>query len=662
MKKWLVSLLCASVGVASLGLALTNVSAGAEEGASVTTITMEMTDAAEIRANDPIGIRFQTTYTITPADDTVDVDAFLADYTFGTLVIPSDLLEGELTLETAKVVDIPQKVWATGSDDTTKIMNSVLAGIPDEADYYKRDLTARSYYTVGGVTTYAATSVKRNIAEVAAAALNDGKTGATYDKYVNAIATGVDIVEDGVDMVVGGVETITATTAPVGYSVVWSSDNSAVATVNKNGAITAKANGTANITATFGNYSDTITVTVADCVARDGSEIVYTVAESSVSNTTYAQVAEGTEIGGRTGVYQYTSTAVEWTEKLNVKEAGHSNADGSVGEAKKASFSQFKKKGYNYVAFDIYMTSGSYASIGAMLDREGDGEEYTTDAYASDKLTAGALTAEKNENITVYNSEGWIVGAVNANEWYTIVVDYSVITTAKYANQAGAYTRIEIGGINGTIYLDEVRYYGTDVWKDTIETKEYISSDGSEFENAKISSGTDAFGYTLVTDENDTYFGKYKFTGGSGWGDKISIKHARHIGANAAYSISTAAFNMASKGYNYVVFDYCLVSGGIAISSPEYTYAEDGTYTVAQPYKRILGTWGDGSSTRITRYEQGTNTLVTGYGTGWYTIVVAYQTNSNPGSAWHGIDISAIQDNTVAYIGNVSYYTTNPVV
>ena len=43
----------------------------------------------------------------------------------------------------------------------------------------------------------------------------------------------------------------------------WSSDNTAVATVDENGVVTGVAKGTANITVTVGNVSKTVPVTVA---------------------------------------------------------------------------------------------------------------------------------------------------------------------------------------------------------------------------------------------------------------------------------------------------------------------------------------------------------------------------------------------------------------
>lgn len=64
---------------------------------------------------------------------------------------------------------------------------------------------------------------------------------------------------------VGGTETLTATVKPddaTNKTVTWSSDNTAVATVDSTGKVTAKAEGTAKITATAGKQKAECTVTV----------------------------------------------------------------------------------------------------------------------------------------------------------------------------------------------------------------------------------------------------------------------------------------------------------------------------------------------------------------------------------------------------------------
>ena len=136
-KKFIAPLLCAAVGTASLSLAITNaISVNAETNELI----MTMTNAASIRYDEPTGIRFETTYSATDFSE-------YESYSFGTLVIPTDMLEEneELTHETENVQDIKKIGWYdAASTDNEKVMRSVLTGIPNT--YYGRILTARSYY------------------------------------------------------------------------------------------------------------------------------------------------------------------------------------------------------------------------------------------------------------------------------------------------------------------------------------------------------------------------------------------------------------------------------------------------------------------------------------------------------------------------------------
>ncbi len=83
--------------------------------------------------------------------------------------------------------------------------------------------------------------------------------------------TGVSLNKTSTSLTVGSSETLTATVAPANatnQAVTWSSDNTAVATVNQNGKVTAVAAGTATITVTTadGNKTATCTVTVSAAV------------------------------------------------------------------------------------------------------------------------------------------------------------------------------------------------------------------------------------------------------------------------------------------------------------------------------------------------------------------------------------------------------------
>lgn len=92
------------------------------------------------------------------------------------------------------------------------------------------------------------------------------------DTYIKSIVpevaipcTGITLSQTELTFAGGGNQTITATVTPINTTdaIVWTSDNTAVASVS-NGVVRAIYNGTATITATCGNYSATCSVTVSD--------------------------------------------------------------------------------------------------------------------------------------------------------------------------------------------------------------------------------------------------------------------------------------------------------------------------------------------------------------------------------------------------------------
>ena len=78
---------------------------------------------------------------------------------------------------------------------------------------------------------------------------------------------GITLSKTSLSLTVGNTSTLTATTTPSGQNVTWTSSNTSVATVSTSGLVTAKAQGSATITAkiTYNGktYSDTCNVTVS---------------------------------------------------------------------------------------------------------------------------------------------------------------------------------------------------------------------------------------------------------------------------------------------------------------------------------------------------------------------------------------------------------------
>ncbi len=91
--------------------------------------------------------------------------------------------------------------------------------------------------------------------------------------------TSLKLDQTEVELMPADTVTLTATTTPPGVTVVWSSDNDAVATVDANGKVTAVSDGTATITATCGKLTATCTVKVKDpgeatAIVLDKTEIL----------------------------------------------------------------------------------------------------------------------------------------------------------------------------------------------------------------------------------------------------------------------------------------------------------------------------------------------------------------------------------------------------
>ena len=100
---------------------------------------------------------------------------------------------------------------------------------------------------------------------------DDGSNGTENNQPQTVAVESVTLNKTQLTLDVGGEETLTATVTPdnaTDKTVTWSSDNTAVATV-ENGKITAVAAGTAMITATAGDKSATCTVTVNAPVTVD---------------------------------------------------------------------------------------------------------------------------------------------------------------------------------------------------------------------------------------------------------------------------------------------------------------------------------------------------------------------------------------------------------
>lgn len=187
----------------------------------------------------------------------------------GSLTITGDAKPSAALANYGKLVlncnmDAGKFVLAQGSDTLIKggtykftIEENERNGLKIEAGTFK-DLRKN-----GGSTVWGEDEIKNYL--VSGAKVSYDGTGNIKVWTVTMPVSGVALDKTSAELQVGKTLTLTATVTPdnaTDKTVTWTSNNDAVATVDTNGVVTAKAEGTATITATSGGKTATCTVTV----------------------------------------------------------------------------------------------------------------------------------------------------------------------------------------------------------------------------------------------------------------------------------------------------------------------------------------------------------------------------------------------------------------
>ncbi len=163
------------------------VKAEASEVQTVEGFTME--DKAEVRQYHFVGLRF-----LVNVESGVKGNSNYAGATYGTILIPEDMLDGELTINTANILNIPTSNWQNDEQYTAVLAGKKNAeaegGYDDLSEsYYNRNIVARGYMKVGDTYYYTTNTVTRNIGYVAAMNVKDGKGS----DQLNEIASKADV-------------------------------------------------------------------------------------------------------------------------------------------------------------------------------------------------------------------------------------------------------------------------------------------------------------------------------------------------------------------------------------------------------------------------------------------------------------------------------------
>lgn len=631
-----------------------------------------MDAGAGVRMDNPTGIRF----TANVGAKTKASLENATDVTFGMLIAPTLGSDGKLTLDdvsdtSVKAKNLVTAVWSDGSTDWTaetavKYNGAIVGGeaVDFPVDKYTTVLNAVGYvtYTVDDVTTteYTTNTANRSLAQAVANSVVNGveDTNGFLEKVLGL--TGVDIERESVDMVVGGKESV-ATSTYTQAGIVWDSTDKNVATV-ENGVITAVGKGTATVSVTLGDYTDSISVNVGDYV--QGSMMMV-----RTEDATYG-VYDGM-VNGRTGVYKYTDNNLDnCNDRLSVYESAH-----PVGVANSAipypnatsAYNGMKTKGYNYVTFDVCLAGGAFLRVDSMNARC----DYRV-GYAVNTET------QDNENISLYSRGVAIKDSeiVYADRWYTVVVDRE-----NTQETGSAWSFINFGGTGGTVYVDNVRYYGnkTDCEAYVLaNTKDgYVEYDGSELiwgSRTSVLTATTPYGLTAETVGGKTGVYKLDLTGSKGWSDKLMVYECGHStltngnletwfpfhGTNGVVdgvNFDNAFENMTNKGYNYVTIDVCFTSTSLLrCGAPESSGMANkrDDYQAGQAFSK-------NDNDCIALYKDGVlvttgTTIETGV---WYTLVFDHASaiaNRTAGQ-WSAMNFSG---QGVTYFDKVRYYSINP--
>lgn len=217
---------------------------------------------------------------------------------------------------------------------------------------------------------------------------------------------------------IGGQETLTITAFVPAYaseSATWASNNTTVATVNKNGVITAKALGDAEITATIGEVEKTCTVHV---VAVDVNSITLP-AEANVTLGSSLQL--NPKVDPAQAASEYTITY-----ESSAPEIATVDANGKVA---------------GVAAGDAIITA-------TIADKSAQITIHVVAAQMFSKVTDASTLAAKDTIIlaTIYESNGVIAGARDNKKLTALLNDVTVTETEAYADNA---CRFVLGTENG---------------------------------------------------------------------------------------------------------------------------------------------------------------------------------------------------------------------
>ncbi|VUZ23637.1 Uncharacterised protein, partial [Acetobacterium wieringae] len=324
-----------------------------------------------------------------------------------------------------------------------------------------KDFTAQvTISKAGTVVTSAKANIKirnlnNNISDITAYTLTN-YTG-TQDKFINTSKTLVVNDQARITKVVVGYGSAAAElTGQTGYSV--TSDNSAVASVNSSGVITATGLGTANLTITAGKATYTVPITVTGTVRKaasvaliDGASnftyVVYPTVNTTRNMTVVVKDQYGDPFVGTTSIgvtipagaitgltSSTTSPITSISVPSDVTKAGQVDIElNNATTAGQSGNAVFRNSDSEVIGSAPIVTSNNNVGTTTKLVVTSGPTDYVIDTELTSKAT---ITVEVHN----FNSAGVDLGKVNSLNGYTITCDPSVIAISSATKGTTGYT------------------------------------------------------------------------------------------------------------------------------------------------------------------------------------------------------------------------------
>ena len=284
-------------------------SAAATEGAPASFALM---DGASVRLDaEQSGLRFETRIL------TSELDALGSDVTIGTLILPTNLLDGALTVATAGALNLTSKdegVFLTVDGDYTVFYAAIVDILPQN---YARAFSARSYIKVGETYYYSAYSDANNSRSVYGVAVDAWEGSYANNDIVKAYLDKVVVINGSMLLS----KTIKGYTSP--YAVSYANDTITVTATDgslvagdiatmivdydgkiftggwtiENNTLTAPYKASLNAVETFDSFSRT--------------EAVGEYTNDSIWVRSYSNNSPNSKTGIANGVFQFTKYGVE---------------------------------------------------------------------------------------------------------------------------------------------------------------------------------------------------------------------------------------------------------------------------------------------------------------------------------------------------------------